>query len=235
MITNEFLRLHNLPCRWDNLHNNEIFLACTWQAHHQADQKPAGLHDPWRLRPENLGLFCMGSISFQSTSLPMNLQSHKDVKHTKKKTNLHTETTQSSKYDIKRVKRILRLWFHASLIYINYYPTICNTKQSIHYSACFGCQTHPSSRVHKTVTTASGSGHIFCAATSPQHGQIFFCAATSLQRWREVAAQHSMTSTGGCIYSFVYSWWVWLTPETCRVNSQNNKWTAFCCISLDNY
>ena len=34
----------------------------------------------------------------------------------------------------------------------------------------------------------------------------------------------NMTSTGGCSYSFVYScWWVWLTPETCRVNLQNNK------------
>jgi len=29
----------------------------------------------------------------------------------------------------------------------------------------------------------------------------------------------NMTSTGGCSYSFVYSWWwVWLTPETYRVN-----------------
>ena len=34
----------------------------------------------------------------------------------------------------------------------------------------------------------------------------------------------NMTSTGGCSYSFVYSWWwVWLTPETCRVNMQNNR------------
>jgi len=32
------------------------------------------------------------------------------------------------------------------------------------HSTCFGCQTHPSSGVHKTVTTASGTGHIFCAA-----------------------------------------------------------------------
>ena len=43
-------------------------------------------------------------------------------------------------------------------------------------------------------------------------------------RLREVAAQHSITSTEGCSYSFVYSWWwVWLTPETCRVNLQNSK------------
>ena len=46
------------------------------------------------------------------------------------------------------------------------------------HSTCFGCQPQPSSGVHKTVTTASGTGHIFCAATS-------------LQR--------------GCSYSFVYS------------------------------
>jgi len=35
------------------------------------------------------------------------------------------------------------------------------------HSACFGCQPHPSSGVHKTVTTASGTG----AATSLQRGQ----------------------------------------------------------------
>ena len=36
----------------------------------------------------------------------------------------------------------------------------CNTKQSIYYSAGFGCQPHPSSGVHKTVTTAYATGHI---------------------------------------------------------------------------
>jgi len=43
-----------------------------------------------------------------------------------------------------------------------------------HYK-CFGCQPHPSSGVsgvHKTVTTVSGTGHIFCAATSLQRGQV---------------------------------------------------------------
>ena len=29
------------------------------------------------------------------------------------------------------------------------------------HSICFGCQLHPSSGVHKTVTTASGTDHIF--------------------------------------------------------------------------
>ena len=39
------------------------------------------------------------------------------------------------------------------------------------HSTCFGCQPHPSSGVHKTVTTASGTCHIFCAATSLPRGQ----------------------------------------------------------------
>ena len=39
------------------------------------------------------------------------------------------------------------------------------------HSTCFECQPHPSSGVHKTVTTASGTGHIFCVATSLQRGQ----------------------------------------------------------------
>jgi len=29
------------------------------------------------------------------------------------------------------------------------------------HSTCFGCQPHPSPGLHKTVTTASGTGHIF--------------------------------------------------------------------------
>jgi len=76
----------------------------------------------------------------------------------------------------------------------------------IHFT-CFGCQPHPSSGVHKTVTTASGTGCIFYAPTYLQHGQPW-------PRWREVAAQYRK------LYSW---WWVWLTPETCRVNLQNNK------------
>ena len=39
------------------------------------------------------------------------------------------------------------------------------------HSTCFGCQPHPSSGGHKTVTTASGTGHIISAATALQRGQ----------------------------------------------------------------
>jgi hypothetical protein len=90
------------------------------------------------------------------------------------------------------------------------------------HSTCFGCQPQPSSGVHKTITTASSTGHIFCTATSLQRGQ-----ASSLF----IIPQVQSTCFGclphpssGCSYSFVYSWWwLWLIPETYRVNLQNNK------------
>ena len=44
----------------------------------------------------------------------------------------------------------------------------------------FRVSSRPSSGVHKTVTTASGTGHIISAATSFQRGQW--------PRWNEVAA-----------------------------------------------
>jgi len=39
-------------------------------------------------------------------------------------------------------------------------------------STCFGCQSHPLSGVYKTVTTAYGTVHNFCAAPSLQCGQL---------------------------------------------------------------
>ena len=39
------------------------------------------------------------------------------------------------------------------------------------HSTCFGCQAHRSSGVHKTVTTASGTGHIFVQLPSHQRGK----------------------------------------------------------------
>jgi hypothetical protein len=81
--------LQTLPCRWDILRNNGTFLACTWQAHHPADQKPADLCGPGRSRLGNLGRCRMGSIPYLPMILPMDLPPHKDVKHTAKKTNIH--------------------------------------------------------------------------------------------------------------------------------------------------
>ena len=92
-----------------------------------------------------------------------------------------------------------------------------------HYT-CFGCQPHPSSEVHKTVTTASGTGPFFlCSYLPPTWPSLATSEGSSCTK--------NMTSTGGCSYSFVYSWWwEWLTSETCRVNLRNNKKTALCCI-----
>jgi len=39
------------------------------------------------------------------------------------------------------------------------------------HSTCSECQIHPSSGEHKTVTTDSSTGYIFCAATSLQRGK----------------------------------------------------------------
>ena len=50
----------------------------------------------------------------------------------------------------------------------------------VHFT-CFGCQPRPSSGVHKTVTTASGTGQIFLCTYLPP-------TWPSWPRWREVAA-----------------------------------------------
>ena len=52
------------------------------------------------------------------------------------------------------------------------------------HSTYFGCKPHPSSGVHKTVTTASGTGHIFV------HLPPSNVAKLTWPRWREVAAQY---------------------------------------------
>ena len=101
--------------------------------------------------------------------------------------------------------------------YINNCPTRCNTKQSIYYSA--------SSRYIFRVSTTS-----IISSTQNCH--------YSLQRGQASLAtlEGGSCSTEGCSYSFVYCCCcVWLTPETCRVNMQNNKQIALCCISLDSY
>ena len=49
------------------------------------------------------------------------------------------------------------------------------------HSACFGCPSHPSSGVHKTVTAASGTGHSIWATSFLQRGLR--------PRWRKVVAQ----------------------------------------------
>ena len=60
------------------------------------------------------------------------------------------------------------------LINVQQDVTICSLYFILlrNHSTCFGCRPHPSSGVHKTVTTATSTSHILCAATSLQRGQV---------------------------------------------------------------
>ena len=67
----------------------------------------------------------------------------------------------------------------------------------------FRVSQHPSSGVHKTVTTAFGTGHTSCAATSLQRGQV----GTGLYRYYDLyRLQYLVLLMMGA-----------MTPETCRV------------------
>ena len=65
------------------------------------------------------------------------------------------------------------------------------------HSTRFVCCPRPSSGVQKTVTTASGTGHIIGAATFFQRGQ--------LATLEEGSCNDHMTCTGGCSYRILYS------------------------------
>ena len=85
--------------------------------------------------------------------------------------------------------------------YINNCPTRYKTKQSIYYSAS-------SLYVFRVSTTLMIRSTQICNY-SLRYWSYFLCRwlPPTWPRWREVAAQYNMTSTGGCIYSFVYSGW----------------------------
>ena len=98
------------------------------------------------------------------------------------------------------------------------------------HSTCFGCCLHPSSRVHKILTTASGTGHIIIAATFFQRGQIQW------PRWRKVAATIILpvpeavvtvlcTPDNGCGQQ----------PEHVEWSCSKIKFSANSCISLVYY
>ena len=81
------------------------------------------------------------------------------------------------------------------------------------YCTCFGCPSHPSSGVHKTVTAASGTDHSNSATTFLQRGLI-------RPRCRKAVAQVLWPVPEAAV-SFTYSWW-WVrwTPEICTVYLQ---------------
>ena len=86
----------------------------------------------------------------------------------------HGNTTSGQNAEILKLNKVLHIYIY---IYIYIYITVLRTDDNIFnnlqvHSTCFGCQPHPLSAVHKTVTSASDSGRIFCAATSLQRGQV---------------------------------------------------------------
>jgi hypothetical protein len=93
-------------------------------------------------------------------------------------------------------------------IYINNCPTRCNTKQSIYYSASslymFRVSTTPIIRCIqncKTVTTASGTGHIFCAITEVI--VTVLCTPDDGCGWHPKHVEWKFRITNGllCVYS----------------------------------
>ena len=83
------------------------------------------------------------------------------------------------------------------------------------HSTCFRCQPHPSSGTHKTVTTASGTGHIFCAATSLQGGQAW-------PPWREVAANIKFRIL--CLYLWFRTSLICMHNCPTRCNTKQSPW-----------
>ena len=57
------------------------------------------------------------------------------------------------------------------------------------HSTCFGCQPHPSSGVHKTVTTASGTGHISVQLPPSNVAKNALCCI-SLDSYYYISAMH---------------------------------------------
>jgi len=92
---------------------------------------------------------------------------YKFTLHVRVSTTPIIENTQNSNYR-------LRYWSNFLCNYLPRtwpIPTWLSIILQVH-STCFACQLHPSSRVHKTLTTDSGTGQIFCATTSLERGQF---------------------------------------------------------------
>ena len=80
------------------------------------------------------------------------------------------------------------------------------------HSTCFGCQPHPSSGVHRTVTTVSGTVQLPPSKVA-KLGLGGSCT------------KHT-TSTGGCSYSFVCSWW-WVWCGTAATSLHGQAWPCW--------
>ena len=128
---------------------------------------------------------------------------------------------------------ILCLWFHTSLVCSNNCPTRCNTKQSIYYSASslymFRVSTAPTISKQNCNYSLRCWSYFLCSCLPPAWPAPPFNVA-KLATLEGSSCTKIMTSTGGCNYSFVYSWW-W----ECGWHPKHVEWIlTFCwpCVSV---
>jgi hypothetical protein len=96
------------------------------------------------------------------------------------------------------------------------------------HSKCFGCQPHPSSGVHKTETTASGTGHIFLCSYLPPTWPSLATLEGGRQTVPEAVVTVLFTPDDGCGWHPKHAEW------TCRIINRPlwaaSRWTV---INID--
>ena len=96
------------------------------------------------------------------------------------------------------------------------------------HSTCFGCQPHPSSGLHKTVTTASGTGYIFVQLPPSNVAKL------AQLRWRKTAVVPEAVVTVLCTPDDGCGWHPKHVQSTCRIINRllcvASRWTI---ISID--
>ena len=103
----------------------------------------------------------------------------------------------------------LRFFFRENILVISVHinkiqqdATICWYLFTVKLFYMFRVLSHPSSGAHKTVTAASGTGHV------TYQGKTFRQRRLIRPLWRKVVALiRDMTCTRSCGYSFMCSWW----------------------------
>ena len=108
-------------------------------------------------------------------------------------------------------------WLHLTIIA---WPTdsVCSVSTlNCQYYLMLCCETRRLANLHPMT-------HLHCLSISSLSCSYLLPTWPSLATLEEGSCNDNMTCTGGCRYSFMYSWW-WVrkAPETCRVTLQWNK------------
>jgi len=149
----------------------------------------------------------------------------------------------------ERTSWILRLWFRASLIYINNCPTRCNTKQSIYYSASSPYMFRMSTTTITRSTQNYNYSLRYCAATSLQRGHASLATLeggsctknmTSTRGGQWHSAQLHQFSTNGCSldekfqqFTVWYGFWS-CEISVCFISKEATKFDRQLCSRMMN-